>query len=364
MSGKFIFISGGGTGGHLYPALVLGQTLKKSRPDFQILYIGSNRAVEKKIMAEQGMVFSTLPVEGLKGRGWKKIHGLALLPLAFIKSFILLLKYRPLLVVGVGGFSSGPMVLSASLLGISTLIMEQNALPGYTNRKLKRWADRVVVAFESSLAYFGEKAVALGNPVREEFYHLPEKPQEQMLTVLLFGGSQGSKFLNEKMMATLPLLAELKHRLRIYHQTGERDYERVLSAYRAQGFESAVVEKYFSPMPDYFALADLVICRAGATTCAELIAACKPAILVPFAQAADNHQEYNARELEKAGGAVVILEKECTPELLAQKIKHFFENREELKTMSGNLKKIRKENVAENIARLALQMIETGERRL
>ncbi len=123
------------------------------------------------------------------------------------------------------------------------------------------------------------------------------------------------------------------------------------------------MEKYFSPMPDYFALADLVICRAGATTCAELIAACKPAVLVPFARAADNHQEYNARELEKAGGAVVILEKDCTPELLAQKIKHFLENREELRLMSGNLKKIRKENVAENIARLALQMIEIAERR-
>lgn len=363
MSGKTIFISGGGTGGHLYPALVVGQTLKKLRPDLRVLYIGSNRAVEKKIMAEQGLSFSTLPVEGLKGRGWKKIQGLALLPLAFIKSFILLLKHRPLLVVGVGGFSSGPMVLSASLLGISTLIMEQNALPGYTNRKLKRWADRVVVAFESSLAYFGDKAVALGNPVRPEFYQLPDKEPEERLTLLLFGGSQGSKFLNEKMTACLPYLAGIKDRLKIYHQTGENDYERVRSIYPEQGFENAVVEKYFSPMPDYFALADLVICRAGATTCAELIAACKPAVLVPFARAADNHQEYNARELEKAGGAVVILEKDCTPELLAQKIKHFLENREELRLMSGNLKKIRKENVAENIARLALQMIEIAERR-
>jgi UDP-N-acetylglucosamine--N-acetylmuramyl-(pentapeptide) pyrophosphoryl-undecaprenol N-acetylglucosamine transferase len=363
MSRKKVFISGGGTGGHLYPALVLGQTLKKMRPDLQLFYVGSSRAVEKKIMAEQGLEFSTLPVEGLKGRGFKKIYGLALLPLAFLKSLFLLLKHRPVLVVGVGGFSSGPMVLTASWLGIPTLIMEQNALPGFTNRKLKRWADRVVVAFESSLAYFGEKAVALGNPVREEFYHLPEKKREDRLTILLFGGSQGSKFLNEKMMASLPSLAKIKDRLKIYHQTGEKDYERVASAYREQGFEEAVVEKYFSPMSDYFALADLVICRAGATTCAELIAASKPAILVPFAQAADNHQEYNARELEKVGGAVVLLEKECTPETLTQKIKHFIDNQEELKAMAENLKKIKKENVAENIARLALEMIEEKERR-
>ena len=363
MSRKTVFISGGGTGGHLYPALVFGQTLKRLRPDLHVFYIGSNRVVEKKIMAEQGLAFSTLPVEGLKGRGWKKIYGFSLLPLAFIKSFFLLLKYRPSLVVGVGGFSSGPMVLTASLLGRPTLIMEQNALPGFTNRKLKRWADRVVVAFESSLTYFGEKAVALGNPVREEFYHLPEKKREDRLTILLFGGSQGSKFLNEKMMASLPLLAGIKDRLQIYHQTGEKDYERVASVYRAQGFEEAVVEKYFSPMPDYLALADLVLCRAGATTCAELIAANKPAILIPFAQAADNHQEYNARELEKAGGAVVILERDLTPEILVRKIKHFLDNQEELKLMADNLKKIKKENVADNIARLALQMIAENERR-
>lgn len=363
MSRLTVFISGGGTGGHLYPALVLGRTLTKLRPDLQIFYVGSNRAVEKKIMAEQGLTFSTLPVEGLKGRGWKKIYGLALLPLAMVKSFLLLLKHRPVLVVGVGGFSSGPMVLSAALLGIPTLIMEQNALPGFTNRKLKKWADRVVVAFESSLSYFGEKAVALGNPVREEFYHLPGKEKSSKLTVLLFGGSQGSQFLNEKMLASLPLLAEVKDRLMIYHQTGEKDYEKVVAAYRELGFREAAVGKYFSPMPDYLARADLIICRAGATTCAELLAAAKPAILVPFARASDNHQEYNARELEKAGGAEVILEKDCTPELLAQRIKYYLDHREELETMANNLKKIRKENVAENIARLALQMIEMNERR-
>ncbi|MBC7363179.1 MAG: undecaprenyldiphospho-muramoylpentapeptide beta-N-acetylglucosaminyltransferase [Candidatus Aminicenantes bacterium] len=363
MSRKKVFISGGGTGGHLYPALVLGQTLKNMRSDLQVFYIGSNRPVEKKIMAEQALEFSTLPVEALKGRRFKKIYGLALLPLAFLKSFFLLLKHRPVLVVGVGGFSSGPMVLTASLLGIPTLIMEQNALPGFTNRKLKRWANRVVVAFESSLTYFGEKAVALGNPVREEFYHLPEKQKEDRLTILVFGGSQGSKFLNETMTASLPWLKEIKDKVKIYHQTGEKDFERVATAYREQGLGEAVVAKYFSPMPDYFTLADLVICRAGATTCAELIAASKPAILVPFAQAADNHQEYNAKELEKVGGAVVLLEKECTPEKLAQKIKHFIDNQEKLKEMAESLKKLKKENVAENIARLALEMIEEKERR-
>jgi len=355
MKVRTVIVSGGGTGGHLYPALVLGQTLRQLQPDLRLVYVGSSRAVEKKIMSGQVSHFLTLPVEGLKGRGWKKARGLILLPLAFIKSFFILLKFRPALVIGVGGFSSGPIVLLAALLGKPTIILEQNALPGYTNRKLSRWVDQVLVAFESSISYFGPKAVLLGNPVRPEFYRVPKKQREKILTLLIFGGSQGSRFLNDQLIASLPYLNEIKDYLKIYHQTGEKDLGRVKEAYQKAGFVQATIDSYFSPMPDYFAQADLIICRAGATTCAELIAAAKPAILVPFAKAADNHQEYNARELEKVGGAEVILEEEFSPKAFSEKIKHYLFNQQALDLMEENLKKLRKENVAERIAGLCLE---------
>jgi len=363
MSRTTVIISGGGTGGHLYPALVVGQKMKQLQPDLRLVYVGSSRPVERKIMAGQVSDFLTLPVEGLKGLGWKKIRSLAILPLAFIKSLWILLKYRPALVIGVGGFSSGPIVLLASLLKKPTVILEQNALPGFTNRLLSRFVDMVIISFESSAACFGKKAVLLGNPVREEFYHLPPKKREKNLTILIFGGSQGSKFLNDGLIASLELLQPIKDRIFIYHQTGEKDLGRVSNAYKERGFTQVVAGAYFSPMADYFARADLVICRAGATTCSELIAATKPAILVPFAGAADNHQEYNARELEKTGGAEVILEKDFTPELLAKKIEHYLIHKEELDRMEENLKPLRREKVAEKIATLCLQKLKPSGRR-
>lgn len=360
MKQKTVIISGGGTGGHLYPALVLGRTLLNFEPSLRLVYVGSSRAVEKKIMSTEVSHFLTLPVEGLKGRGWKKARGILLLPLAFLKSLYILLKYRPALVVGVGGFSSGPIVLLAALMKKPTVIMEQNALPGFTNRQLGRFVDLVIVSFASSLTFFRHKAVLAGNPVRPEFYSLPRKQREDRLTLLVFGGSQGSKFLNDLMLQSLEELQKFQDSLVIYHQTGERDLERVREAYRQHGFSQAVVSAYFSPMADYFARADLIICRAGATTCAELIAGRKPALLIPFAQAADNHQEYNARELEKAGGAEVILEKDFRPGLLAERIKYYLEHKEDLNRMEENLGKLQQKNAAEKIAGLCLEKMKKG----
>ncbi|HRD01671.1 MAG TPA: undecaprenyldiphospho-muramoylpentapeptide beta-N-acetylglucosaminyltransferase [Candidatus Saccharicenans sp.] len=358
-----VLISGGGTGGHLYPAVVLGQKLKEFKPEVELIYIGSQRAVEKKIMAEQSLTYLTLPVEGLKGRGWKKLRGFVLLPLAMVKSLAIILKYKPALVIGVGGFSSGPVVLLASCLKKPTLILEQNALPGFTNRLLSRFADQAVVSFPSSLQYFKGKGVLLGNPVRPEFYKIPRKQAEEALTLLIFGGSQGSKFLNDRIIDSLPYLIDLKNSLIIYHQTGERDFDRVKEAYEQAGFERVTVSPYFSPMPEYLAAADLVLCRAGATTCAELIAAARPAILVPFAAAADNHQEWNARELEQAGGAEVVLEKDFSPKFLSDRLKFYMNNYDVLIQMGDNLQKLRQEDSAARLASLALDMIKVAERR-
>ena len=229
-----VIISGGGTGGHLYPALVVGQKLLALAPEIVLTYVGTRREVEGRIMADHGVRFIPMRIEGLKGRGLKSLRGFALLPLAFAQSLLILVRIRPALVVGVGGYSSGPIVLLASWLRIPTVILEQNARPGFTNRLLRRAVRKAVVAFPSTLPAFKGKGVLLGNPVREEFYALPAKKRGAALDVLVFGGSQGSHFLNVRITEALPLLAAAKDRLRLTHQTGTDDLEIVADAYRAE----------------------------------------------------------------------------------------------------------------------------------
>jgi UDP-N-acetylglucosamine--N-acetylmuramyl-(pentapeptide) pyrophosphoryl-undecaprenol N-acetylglucosamine transferase len=353
-----IIISGGGTGGHLYPALVVGKKLQETDPAVELTYVGTNRDVEKKIMDEHGVRFIPMKIEGLKGRGLRSLKALTLLPFAFARSFVILRRTRPGLVIGVGGYSSGPIVLLASRLGIPTLILEQNAHPGFTNRLLSRWVDRAVVAFESSLPYFRGKAICLGNPVREKFYSLPAKPRGATLSVLVFGGSQGSRFLNDRITAALPHLAILKDKFRFVHQTGPADAERVAAEYRKYGFDASGVAPYISDMAGAFGRADLVICRAGATTLAELIAARKASLLVPFAGAAEDHQTGNARELERIGGAEVLPEMAFTSEIAAGRLFHYLNYPARLDAMEKALLALRIDNPAGKIAGLCLSLME------
>jgi UDP-N-acetylglucosamine--N-acetylmuramyl-(pentapeptide) pyrophosphoryl-undecaprenol N-acetylglucosamine transferase len=285
---------------------------------------------------------------------------MALLPFAFAKSFLLLLRLRPALVIGVGGYSSGPVVLTASLIGIPTLILEQNLTPGFTNRLLTRWATNAVVAFENSLGYFKGKGIWLGNPVREEFYRIRPKPQTPELVLLVFGGSQGARVLNRTMAAALPLLAPVRSRLRIIHQTGAADFETVTSAYTESGLADAEVAPFFHDMAERFEKADLVISRAGATTIAELIVARRAAILVPFAGAADDHQAKNAGELRRVGGAEVILEKDLSPARLAERIMFYLDNRERIAEMENHLAALRTENPADRVADLCFTLMGEG----
>jgi UDP-N-acetylglucosamine--N-acetylmuramyl-(pentapeptide) pyrophosphoryl-undecaprenol N-acetylglucosamine transferase len=359
MSTARIFISGGGTAGHLYPALALGRKLQERVPDSQITYIGSGRALEKKIMQHHKADFVSLRIEGLKGRGWKTIRALLLLPRAFWQSFRLLRRLRPDLVVGVGGYSAGPMVLLASRMKIPTLILEQNRRPGFTNRRLLPFVDKAVAAFESSLPDFKGKGVFLGNPVREEFHHLPVTERGSRLTVLIFGGSQGSHFLNRQVVDSLPLLRGLKDRLRFFHQTGEKDKAWVAEGYRREGFEEAVVEAFFFDMPAYFQESDLVVSRAGASTIAELIAARKASLLVPFARATDDHQTLNARELEKIEGAVMLTELEFTTESFSRHVNAFIEDMDKITRMERNLSRLQAPpGVADRITDLCLDLMQ------
>ncbi len=358
MNARRVVISGGGTGGHLYPALAVGRKLQEKDSSLRLTYIGGHRPIEKALMKKHGGHFIPMRIEGIKGRGLKSLNTVVRLPFILLRAFLLLLRLKPGLVIGVGGYSSGPVVLAAAWLGIPTLILEQNVSPGYTNRLLIRWVRKAVVAFESSLADFKGKAVFLGNPVREEFYGLRPKARGATLTVLIFGGSQGSRVLNETMVAALPFLAAGKDRLRIIHQTGEADFSKVKEGYVQTGFQDAEVSPFFHDMAGRFESSDLVISRAGATTIAELIVAGKAAVLVPFALASENHQARNAGELARVDGAEVITENELTPARLAERILYYLEHPERITVMERNLAVLRSEDSAGRIADLCFQFLE------
>jgi UDP-N-acetylglucosamine--N-acetylmuramyl-(pentapeptide) pyrophosphoryl-undecaprenol N-acetylglucosamine transferase len=358
MKAKKIIISGGGTGGHLYPALAVGETLMTKDESIEIFFVGSSRLLEKNIMERYQANFIPLKIEGLKGKGMSTFKSLALLPFSFFKSLYILFRIRPALVVGVGGYSSGPIVLLASWLRIPTLIMEQNLKPGLTNRLLVRWVRKAVVAFEGSLPYFKGKGYVTGNPTREKFYSLPKKERNHQLSLLIFGGSQGSHFLNSGVTGSLDLLSEYKKSLRIAHQTGDTDFKWVKDRYDQHGFTDVTVSPYFFDIADYFKRADLIVSRSGATTIAELIASQKASLLVPFAKATEDHQLINAKELENARGAEILLEEEFTPESFAERIRDFMAHKDKIDRMENNLKSLKKENAAEKIADLCFELME------
>lgn len=363
MKTRGVVMSGGGTGGHLFPALAVARLLREIDPALPVVFAGGRRKLEAELVAGSGFPFVALAVEGLVGRGWKGLRAAARLPVALAQALLLLARTRPRLVVGAGGYSSGPVVLPAALLGVPTLLLEPNVRPGFTNRRLRRWARAVAVAFPESLPYFKGKAAVLGNPVRAEFERIGPSPSGRPFTVLVFGGSQGSAFLNEAFGAALPLLAARKADLRVVHQTGEKDLARVRERYRAEGFAEAETAAFFSDMPERFARANLVVCRAGATTCAELVAAGRAAVLVPFAAAAEGHQLHNARSLEKAGGAIVLEEKDCNPQALAATVLGLADDRGAIGAMETRLAALRRPGAAERIARLCLDLMGRADRK-
>ena len=361
MMNQRVIISGGGTAGHIYPALSLGNKL--IRQNIKITFVGTTRKLEQSIMKHYGANFIPLKIEGLKGKGFLIIKSLFILPYSLVKSLMIVIQIKPSLVIGMGGYSSGPVVLISSLMGIPSLIMEQNLRPGLTNRLLIPFVQKAVVSFKKSLPEFKGKGEFLGNPVREEFYSLKPKKREECLAVLIFGGSQGSHFLNKKIAESLPLLKKLKDKLHIFHQTGEKDLNWVKENYERYGFKNQEVSDFYFDMHKYFEKSDLIVCRAGATTIAELIAAQKPSLLVPFSQSTENHQYLNARELERIKGAQIILEKDFTPQRFLSKINCFIENKNELSHMEKNLKKLKKENPVEKITELCLELMKKNKRR-
>lgn len=352
-----IVIAGGGTGGHIYPGIAIAQEFKRRDPGTKVVFVGTAHGMETRIVPREGFELELIEVSALKRVGtWRRIKSLAQLPLSFLKVRSLMKKLRPDVVIGVGGYASGPVVLVASLMGIPTMIAEQNALPGFTNRVLGRFVRAAAVSFEEARGFFRGKAEITGNPVRADFFSITDRQPGERINVLITGGSQGSRAINEAMSRALTLFKDDLARFSFTHQTGEADFEKVRRAYAELGID-AEVKPFIENMVSEFALADLVISRAGATTVAELAAAGKPALMIPFPFAADDHQRKNAEAVERAGAGRMILQAELTSDRLVRELLWLANDRAQLFRMAESSRRLGHPDAAASVVNLALRVM-------
>jgi UDP-N-acetylglucosamine--N-acetylmuramyl-(pentapeptide) pyrophosphoryl-undecaprenol N-acetylglucosamine transferase len=357
-----VIIAAGGTGGHIYPGVALAHEFKRRDPDTEILFVGTPRGLESKIVPREGFKLELIRVGALKGVSiFEKARSFGQLPMSFVAAARILRRFKPSVVIGVGGYSSGPTLLMAALMKIPTMIVEPNAMPGFTNRRLARFVDAAALTFEDARKYFSGRAVVTGNPVRGDFAHLKKKERGQKLSVLIFGGSQGAHAINTAVVGALPLLAAKNEQLTITHQTGERDFEMVKRGYEEAGFEGADVRPFIDDMARSFEQADVLICRSGATTAAEVAAAGKAAIFIPFPFATDDHQRKNAEAFARAGAGRLIVQRELTPARLAEELNGLIENPGEIGRMEEASLRLGRPDSAERTVDLAMSLV-SGDR--
>jgi UDP-N-acetylglucosamine--N-acetylmuramyl-(pentapeptide) pyrophosphoryl-undecaprenol N-acetylglucosamine transferase len=362
-----VVIAGGGTGGHLYPGIAVARELLRKMPDATVTFAGTARGIESRVVPREGFALDVLRSAGLKGTSLAaRARGVGLLPLSGMDAWRILSRRRPHIVLGVGGYSSGPVVAAAALRGIPTMLLEQNAVPGLTNRLLARVVSAAAVTFESTVSFFGRRAFVAGNPIRQEFLAAaPGEPGPRRASgdaaprILIFGGSQGAHAINMAMVAAAPRLAA-RH-MALTHQTGERDLETVRDAYRNAGVE-ARVEPFLYEMDREMRAADLVICRAGATTIAELTAAGKAAVLIPLPTAADDHQRRNAEVLAQAGAAEMIEQKDLTGDAIATRIAALVSDSARRERMATVARSLARPDAARVIVERALELTARGRR--
>jgi len=353
-----VIIAAGGTGGHIFPGVAVAHEFKKRDPLTQILFVGTARGLESKIVPREGFDLELIKIGALKGVSiFERAKSLARLPMSLVAARAILKRFRPDVVIGVGGYSSGPTLLMAALSRIPTMVVEPNAMPGFTNRVLARFVDAAALSFEEAKRYFGNRGMVTGNPVRHDFAKLAKKNRGETLNVLIFGGSQGAHAINSAIVAALPLLATMKDRLAITHQTGEADFESVRRGYADAGFENADVRPFIHDMSDRFSTADVLICRSGATTAAEVSAAGKAAIFIPFPFATDDHQRKNAEAFERAGAGRMILQKELTASRLADELKRLIDHPEQIDRMEAESREMGRADSTERVVDLALSII-------
>ena len=358
----YVVFAAGGTGGHLFPAIAVAGELRRRHPDATIVFVGGTRGLETRLVPAAGFPLRTLPVAGLKGtKLFARIVASGAAALAVFRCSGWFLARRPDLVVGAGGYASGPAVLAAWLLRVPTMLMEQNHFPGATNRWLAPRADAVCVPSQAAQARLGGIGLVTGNPVRPEFAAIGPSPNEERLGLLVFGGSRGARSINRAVVAALPRLAAMTPPPRIVHQTGPEESEAVARAYAAHPGLTADVRPFLDDMSQRLAAADLIVCRAGATTLAELAAAGRPAILVPYPFASDDHQRANAEAVRDAGAAVMIEDRAFDGPRCAEEIAGLAIDRPRRDRMAAAARTLARPDAAERIADVAEALLEGRE---
>lgn len=355
-----VILAGGGTGGHVIPALAIARELQ-TLYSAECLFIGTSRGIETRLVPAAGFPLELIQVGALNQVSLTtKLKTLFGLPVAIWAALGILRRFRPDVVIGVGGYASGPAMAAAALRRIPMLAFEPNVVPGFANRIVAPFVSAAAVHFEETKKYFRNCHVT-GVPVRAQFFNLPlrEQARGEPPTLLVFGGSQGARAINQAMCEAISGLHERIPALRIIHQTGDHDYSATLEAYEKLSVK-AEVSKFIDDMPGTFARADLILCRAGASTVAEIAAAGKPAVYVPFPRSADDHQRRNAEAMQNAGAAGMLEERDLTAARLAKSVAGLLSDPVKLQTMSEAARKMAHPNAAREIAELAKQLADAG----
>jgi UDP-N-acetylglucosamine--N-acetylmuramyl-(pentapeptide) pyrophosphoryl-undecaprenol N-acetylglucosamine transferase len=357
-----IVIAGGGTGGHLFPGIAVAEEWIRRSSQNRVLFVGTQRGIEHRVLGNLSYDLKEIDVEGLKGRGVQALmKGLYRVPKSMLQSRSILASFDPDVVLGVGGYASGPAVLVAWMMGIPTAIAEQNAVAGNTNRILGKFVNRIFLTYEQSRTPFtSAKVEVTGNPVRAAFVSGLERTTQKMAgkRILVFGGSQGAAAINSAMVEMLPWLAKRKDNIFVVHQTGTQDLEVTKQAYQRHRV-SADIRPFIENMASAYADSDLILCRAGATSLAEITAAGKASILIPYPFAANDHQTLNARAMVEAGAAVMIPQRDLTAEKLFSVIDDLLEDDQKLREMALKAKKLGRPDAAAQMVDACLQLAKT-----
>jgi UDP-N-acetylglucosamine--N-acetylmuramyl-(pentapeptide) pyrophosphoryl-undecaprenol N-acetylglucosamine transferase len=347
-----LLIAGGGTGGHVFPALAIAQEWLSRGNERKVVLVGTQRGIEMKLVPQAGLPLETLRVAGLKGKGGATLlRNLAMLAPAMLDARRVLRKHKPVAAFGVGGYAAGPMLLATWLGRVPNVIFEPNAEPGFTNRVLARISTRIATGYELSEREWGKKAVVTGCPVRSEFFSITPRRPGRPFRMLVTGGSQGALPINRVFVDAMDRLAARKNELAIVHQTGERDYNAVRTAYARREINAEVVP-FLTNMAERFAWADTIVCRAGAITAAEIAAAGRAAIFIPFGRATDSHQLRNAQEMSRAGAGRLISEVELTAERLTGEIFSLLDQPQEIEKLSTAARGLARPHATRDIVNL------------
>jgi UDP-N-acetylglucosamine--N-acetylmuramyl-(pentapeptide) pyrophosphoryl-undecaprenol N-acetylglucosamine transferase len=332
MPAKVFLMAGGGTGGHVIPAIAVARELKRRGHD--VFFVGTERGVEARLVPAAGFSLETVRIGGLKRVGAiQRLITLGQLPWGTLRILGLIRRQHTAAVFSMGGYVAGPPVAAALLARTPLVVMEPNAVPGFTNRQIGRFVTRALVSFPETSRYFPRgRTEVTGLPVREEFFQLPSKPREAAFTILVTGGSQGSRTLNRASRESWPLFRQAACPIRFILQAGKPECEALHADFSLTGLDGEV-RPFIDDMPAAFARADLIVCRSGAGAVAELAAAGKSAVLVPFPFAADDHQLRNAEAFERAGAAKLVLDRDCTGEKLFELVQAFARDRDALDKM-------------------------------